>query len=268
VIAAALSEDLAEAGDITSAAIFGADHSSTARVVARDAGRISGINVAGEVFSQLDPRCEIEILLPDSADATAGETIANIFGSTRALLTGERTALNLLGHLSGIATATAEMVAAVGGTDAVIADTRKTTPGLRALEKYAVRCGGGANHRMGLYDAAMIKDNHIAAAGSIEDAVRLVGLRLGHMVKISVEVDRIDQIEDALAAGADVILLDNMAPDQLAAAIGAIGGRAITEASGGVSLETVRAIAESGVDVISVGSITHSAPSLDVALDF
>ena len=194
-------------------------------------------------------------------------TLASVQGSTRAILTGERTCLNLLGHLGGIATATEKIVRAVGDLPTRVADTRKTTPGLRALEKYAVRCGGGFNQRFGLYDAVMIKDNHLVAAGSIGAAVAAARRSVGHTVTIELEIDRLDQIDEAMEAGVDVILLDNMTADQLAIAVDKIGGRAITEASGGITPETAHAIAASGVDVISIGWITHSAPRLDVALD-
>jgi nicotinate-nucleotide pyrophosphorylase (carboxylating) len=242
------------AGDATTDSIFGADDMAQGRIVARDAGRIAGLTTGLQIFTMLDPRVETTILIGDGSDAGAGEVVAELTGPARALLTGERTCLNLLGHLSGIATATRDAVALIAGTAARIVDTRKTTPGLRAFEKYAVRCGGGGNHRFGLHDAVMIKDNHIAA--------------VGHMVKIEVEVDRHDQIAEALRAGADVILLDNMSPRDLAAAVALIDGAALTEASGGITLQTVADVAGSGVDVISMGALTHSAPRLDVAMDF
>ncbi len=263
----ALAEDLAIAGDQTSAAIFTATDVTAGRVVARQPGRIAGLGMALEVFALLDAAVTTTILVTDGDDATAGDTLAEIAGPTRAILAGERTCLNLLGHLSGIATATRDAVARLAGTRAQLADTRKTTPGLRAFEKYAVRCGGGSNHRFGLYDAIMIKDNHVAAAGSIAAAIAAVKASVGHMVKIEVEVDRIDQIPAALDAGCDVILLDNMTPSELTKATELIGGRAIAEASGGITLETLAAVAASGVDVISMGALTHSAPRLDVALD-
>lgn len=262
-----LAEDLGGAGDLTTDSIFGPDDVSTARVVARAPGRIAGIAPSLEVFTLLSPNVTTQVHIADGRDATEGATIAELSGSTRALLTGERTCLNLLGHLSGIATATRDVVALIAGTNAHIVDTRKTTPGLRSLEKYAVRCGGGSNHRFGLHDAVMIKDNHIAAAGSISAAVAAVRTNVGHMVKVEVEVDRIDQIPEALTAGSDVLLLDNMTPGQLAEAVALIDGAAITEASGGITLDTVAAVAASGVDVISMGALTHSAPRLDVAMD-
>jgi len=263
----ALEEDLASAGDVTTDTIFGPAATTTARIVAREAGRIAGIRIATQVFGLLDPQIDVTILVDDGEDATTGATLAELAGLTRALLTGERACLNLLGHLSGIATAARNAVALTGGTNARVVDTRKTTPGLRALEKYAVRCGGASNHRFGLYDAVMIKDNHIAAAGSIAAAVTAVRAATGHMIKIEVEVDRLDQIAETLNAGADVILLDNMTPAQLTEAVTLIDGAAITEASGGISTATIAAVAASGVDIISMGSLTHSSPRLDVAMD-
>ncbi len=267
LLAHALAEDLAGAGDLTTDAMFDAADVATAHIVAREPGRIAGVAMALRVFTLLDPAVTSSILINDGEDAARGAAIAEVGGPTRALLTGERTCLNLLGHLSGIATATRDVVALIAGTGARIVDTRKTTPGLRAFEKYAVRCGGGGNHRFGLHDAVMIKDNHIAAAGSIEAAVAVVRANVGHMVKIEVEVDQHDQIAAAIEAGAEVILLDNMTPQELAAAVALIGGAALTEASGGVTPQTVRAVAESGVDVISMGALTHSALRLDVAMD-
>lgn len=263
----ALAEDLAGAGDLTTEAIFSSSARAEARIVAREPGRIAGICIGLEAFLILDPQVEISVHIEDGADAAAGSTVAEVAGGTRALLTAERTCLNILGHLSGIATATRDVVALAAGTTARIVDTRKTTPGLRSLEKFAVRCGGGANHRFGLHDAVMIKDNHIAARGSIAAAVEAVRDRIGHMVKIEVEVDHHDQITEALAAGADVILLDNMTPVELAAAVALINGAAITEASGGITHDTVAAVAASGVDIISMGALTHSARRLDVAMD-
>ena len=263
----ALAEDLATAGDLTTDSIFDANHRTTGRIVARQEGRVAGIAMALQVFAMLDARTQVAVLIPDGHDAPAGSTIAEVSGPTRAILTGERTCLNLLGHMCGIATATRNVVALVAGTPTRVVDTRKTTPGLRALEKYAVRCGGGSNHRFGLHDAVMIKDNHIAAAGSIGDAVAAVRANVGHMVKVEVEVDRLEQIGPALEAGADVILLDNMEPASLTRAVALIHGAAATEASGGITMETIVAVAATGVDVISLGALTHSAPRLDVALD-
>lgn len=263
----ALQEDLAAAGDLTTESIFGADATADARVMARQPGRIAGLDASLRVFTMLDDSVDLDVRIGDGQDADIGATIAVITGPTRPILTGERICLNLLGHLSGIATATRDAVALTKGTAARVADTRKTTPGLRAFEKYAVRCGGGSNHRFGLHDGVMIKDNHIAALGSIEAAVDAVKERVGHMVKIEVEVDRIDQIAAALDAGVDVILLDNMTPTQLAEAVRQIDGAAITEASGGITLDTLPAVAASGVDIVSMGALTHSARRLDVALD-
>ncbi len=262
-----LAEDLATAGDVTTDSIFGPDDMAEGRIVAREAGRLAGLSIGLQAFTMLDARVETTILIGDGSDARAGAVVAEVVGPARALLTGERTCLNLLGHLSGIATATRDVVALVAATGARIVDTRKTTPGLRALEKYAVRCGGGGNHRFGLHDAVMIKDNHIAAAGSIAAAVAAVRAGAGHMLKIEVEVDHHDQIAEALRAGADVILLDNMTPQGLAEAVALVNGAALTEASGGITPQTVGAVAASGVDVISMGALTHSAPRLDVAME-
>ena len=266
-VARALAEDIGR-GDLTTDALIPADSESTARLVARTSGIIAGLALAEAAFRALDPHVRFEIAVPDGASASGGDTIATISGSTRALLSAERVALNFLSHLSGIATLTWLYVDAVCQTHARIADTRKTLPGLRVFEKYAVRIGGGMNHRFGLDDAVMIKDNHIAAAGSIGDAIGRARSAIGHMVRICCEVDRLDQIAEALGAGVDVLLLDNMDPPTLAEAVRRIGGRAIAEASGKVSLESVAEIASTGVDVISIGRLTHSAPSLDIGLDF
>jgi nicotinate-nucleotide pyrophosphorylase (carboxylating) len=268
IVRGALEEDLGRAGDITSALTIPADQTAHARIVAREAGTIAGLIAASCAIQLIDPQVRIAVELPDGSRAPAGATIAVLDGSARSILTAERVALNFLGRLSGIATATRALADAVRGTKARIVCTRKTTPGLRVLEKYAVRCGGGVNHRFGLDDAILIKDNHIAAAGGIEKAVTRVRAGIGHMVRIEVEVDTLAQLEEALALNVDTILLDNMKPDMLAKAVAIARGRAILEASGGVTLASVRAIAESGVDYISSGAITHSAPSLDVALDF
>jgi nicotinate-nucleotide pyrophosphorylase (carboxylating) len=267
-IRAALEEDLGRAGDITSELTIPAGQQAEAKFVARKAGRIAGLICAEIAFRLVDPAVTFAVAAPDGSEVAAGAVLATVAGPARAILTAERVALNFLGPLSGTATATAALVKAVEGTKARIACTRKTLPGLRTLQKYAVRCGGGFNHRFGLDDAAMIKDNHIQAAGGIAPAVARLRAGLGHMVKIEVEVDRLDQLEEALAAGADVVLLDNMAPDDLRRAAALAGGRAILEASGNVTLETVRAIAETGVDYISSGAITHSATNLDIGLDF
>ena len=264
----ALREDLGDAGDMTTDIAIPADASAAAAVAARKAGTISGMDVARAAFMELDPSISMQIAKSDGARVSPGDVIARFDGATRAILTAERVALNFLGHMSGIATATAALVDAVAGTKAKIACTRKTTPGLRAFEKYAVRCGGGVNHRFGLYDAVMIKDNHIAACGGIQKAIAACRAAVGHMVKIEVEIDGLDQLDAALAGGADIILLDNMSTDDMRAAVKQTAGRAILEASGNVTINTVRAIAETGVDVISSGWITHSAPCLDLGLDF
>jgi nicotinate-nucleotide pyrophosphorylase (carboxylating) len=267
LIARALAEDIGR-GDLTTDTLIDADARDSARLVAREAGVVAGLDFAEAAFRALDPEIALEVVTADGQAVAAGAVIARIAGKTRALLSAERVALNFMTHMSGIATLTSRYVAAVGDAKARIVDTRKTLPGLRVVEKYAVRQGGAANHRFGLDDAVMIKDNHVVAAGGVSAAVGRVRAATGHMVKICCEVDRIDQIEDALAAGADVLLLDNMSPAMLAKAVTQIAGRAVTEASGNVSLETVGAIAASGVDVISIGRLTHSAPTLDIALDF
>ncbi|MDX2145655.1 MAG: carboxylating nicotinate-nucleotide diphosphorylase [Rhodospirillaceae bacterium] len=265
----ALAEDLGDAGDITTAATIPIEARSRAVIVARKPGTIAGLPVAARAFEMVGKGAvAITLKTQDSAAVGAGAVLAEISGPTRAILTAERVALNFLGHLSGIATATAEIVAAVAHTKAKICCTRKTTPGLRALEKYAVRCGGGVNHRFGLYDAVLIKDNHIAAVGGVAQAIAAAKAAVGHMVKIEVEVDTLAQLHEAVAAGPDVILLDNMSPAQLKAAVALVAGRAVTEASGSVTKATASAIAEAGVDLISVGWITHSAPCLDLGLDF
>ena len=266
-VARALAEDLGRAGDITSAATIGAAVQARAVLVARRAGVIAGLPLLVETCRQVDPGIGVELMAADGDRVEAGAIVARLTGPARGILTAERTALNFVGHLSGIATATRRLVDAVAGTRARIADTRKTTPGLRALEKYAVRCGGGVNHRFGLDDAILIKDNHIVAAGGVGAAVWAARTHASHMVTIEVEVDTLAQLDEALDAGAQVVLLDNMSPAELVTAVARIGGRAVAEASGGITLEGVRAVAEAGVDVISSGWITHSAPRLDVALD-
>jgi len=264
----ALAEDLGRAGDITTDAIIGSGQWARAVIAAREPGVISGLIAADLTFKLMDAAIRLVPGAPDGTEVARGDIIANIEGPARAILTAERVALNFMGHLSGVSTATRQLVAAVAGTGARIICTRKTTPGLRVLEKYAVRCGGGLNHRFGLDDAVLVKDNHIAAAGGIEQAVKALRGRLGPMVKIEVEVDTLDQLEIALNLGIDAILLDNMPPDIMKRAVAVARGRARLEASGGVTLERVRAIAESGVDYISSGAITHSARSLDLGLDF
>jgi nicotinate-nucleotide pyrophosphorylase (carboxylating) len=267
-IRAALEEDLGRAGDITSDLTIPADKQATAKLVARKPGRVAGLICAQAAFQLVDASVKFEVALPDGSDATAGKVLATVAGPARGILTAERVALNFLGPLSGTATLTAALVKAVEGTKARIVCTRKTLPGLRSLQKYAVRCGGGFNHRFGLDDAAMIKDNHIQAASGIAPAIARLRAGLGHMVKIEVEVDRLEQLEEALANGVDTILLDNMSLNDVRRAVALAKGRAVLEASGNVTLETVRAIAETGVDAISSGAITHSAPNLDIGLDF
>lgn len=264
----ALAEDFGRAGDITSNATVPADALAEAAIVARGAGVIAGLAVARAAFAAIDPSVTFDARVADGDAVPGGAVLAIVTGPARAVLGGERVALNFLGHLSGVATATASLVAATAGTGARISCTRKTTPGLRVLEKYAVRCGGGVNHRFGLYDAVLIKDNHIAVVGGVAKAIRQAREAVGNGIEIEVEVDTIDQLIEALTADPDAVLLDNMTPTQLLEAVLIVGGRARTEASGGVRPETVRSIAESGVDVISSGWITHSAPALDVALDF
>jgi nicotinate-nucleotide pyrophosphorylase (carboxylating) len=263
----ALAEDLGRAGDITSLATIPADRTASAVIAARRSGVVAGMPFAAEAFRQIDPTVAFMVERDDGVRLEPGAVLARIEGPARAILTAERVALNYLGRLSGIASATADFVAAVAGTGARITDTRKTTPGLRAIEKYAVRCGGGSNHRFGLDDAVLIKDNHIAVAGGVAVAIRRARAAVGHLVMVEVEVDTLAQLAEALAAGPDAVLLDNMSPATLREAVALIAGRCIAEASGGVTLATVRAIAETGVDVVSSGWITHSAPSLDLGLD-
>ncbi|NOX83999.1 MAG: carboxylating nicotinate-nucleotide diphosphorylase [Alphaproteobacteria bacterium] len=267
-VARALREDLGDAGDITSAATIPANAVSRSLIAARQPGVIAGVDAVRAAFRQVDPAINVTVEAGDSARVEQGDVLISLDGPSRGVLSAERVALNFLGHLSGVATATAALVDAVAGTKAQITCTRKTTPGLRALEKYAVLCGGGRNHRFGLYDAVMIKDNHIAAAGGIAPALAAAKSALGHMVKVEIEIDRLDQLEAAISGGADVILLDNMSTDHMKQAVAINQARAILEASGNVTVKSVRAIAETGVDIISSGWITHSAPSLDVGLDF
>ncbi|HOX01780.1 MAG TPA: carboxylating nicotinate-nucleotide diphosphorylase [Candidatus Paceibacterota bacterium] len=271
VVRAALAEDVG-AGDVTTLAIIPTDRSASARLVARDPLVVAGLEIARLAFLQLDPAVQFQPACADGDKAAAGQALARIDGPARALLTGERVALNFLQRLSGIATLTAQFVAAVAGTRAQILDTRKTTPGWRALEKYAVRCGGGRNHRFGLYDQVLIKDNHLAALRDaspdpVHAAVRLARARYPQLA-VEVEADTLDQVRLAASAGADIILLDNMSLEELRAAVQIVDGRARTEASGGVRLDSVRAIAETGVDFISAGALTHSARAADIALDF
>jgi len=267
-LATALAEDLGLAGDITTEATIPRTARASGRVGARQNGVVAGLQLVETAFKALDPGVSIDVLVPDGGHVGAGAAIARVAGNARALLTAERVAMNFLGHMSGIATLTHRYVALVRGTRARIIDTRKTTPGLRALEKLAVRAGGGVNHRFGLYDAILVKDNHIVAAGGIGPAMKRARARAGHMVKIEIEVTTLAELEEALAHAPDAVLLDNMPPGMLAEAVEKVAGRAVTEASGGVTLQTVRQIAETGVDLISVGALTHSAPNLDVGFDF
>ncbi|WP_184716865.1 carboxylating nicotinate-nucleotide diphosphorylase [Caulobacter sp.] len=263
----ALAEDLGRAGDITGQACIDADARLSVVFASRHDGRVSGLACARLALAALDPTATFEVVTPDGSDAAPGAILARAEGNARAVLAAERTGLNLLGRLSGIATLTRAYVRQVEGTHATIVDTRKTTPGLRAMEKYAVRCGGGVNHRFGLDDAILIKDNHVAACGGVGEAVRRARAHAGHLVKVEVEVDGLHQLEEALKHGPDVVMLDNFSLDDLRTAVSLAKGRAVLEASGGVNLTTVRAIAETGVDVISVGALTHSAPVLDIGLD-
>ncbi len=268
VVRDALDEDLGRAGDITSAANIPEGRQATAKLVARKPGVIAGLNCVEETFYALDRKIAFNAKVKDGAKVAAKELLAEISGDARNILTGERVALNFLGHLSGVATLTAAYAEKIKHTKAKIVDTRKTTPGLRALEKYAVRCGGGVNHRMGLDDAVLIKDNHIAVAGGIAQVLKTSRAAVGHLVKIEIEVDTLKQFEEVLKAGrADVVMLDNMDPVTMKRAVEMNAGKLVLEASGGVSLDTVALIAESGVDVISVGALTHSAPVLDIGLD-
>jgi nicotinate-nucleotide pyrophosphorylase (carboxylating) len=267
-VEAALEEDLGGAGDITTDATIPINAKGEATIVAREAGIIAGLDLAAEAFRALDPDVKFSPLVSDGDAIKQGAMIAKISGKTRAILTAERTALNFLGHLSGIATLTSRYVEAVAGTGARIVCTRKTTPGLRTLEKYAVRMGGGVNHRFGLYDGVLIKDNHIAAASGVGNALRALGVRAGHMVRIEVEVDTLDQLKEALRFPIDAVLLDNMDVPTLKKAVAMVAGRVTTEASGGVRLETVRKIAETGIDLISAGALTHSARRLDLSLEW
>lgn len=268
MVRAALLEDLGRAGDITTDAIVPEGHRVTVALVARQPGIVAGLGLAALAFGLTEPGIEILTERPDGSAVLPGDTIAVIRGPTRGVLTAERTALNFLCHLSGIATATASLVAAVRSHKAQIVCTRKTTPGLRAVEKYAVRAGGGGNHRFGLDDAMLIKDNHVAIAGGIRPAMERARAAAGHLVKIELEVDTLEQLEEAIALGVDAVLLDNMAPPMLAQGVAMVAGRAITEASGRINPDTAPGIAATGVDLISVGWLTHSAAVLDIGLDY
>lgn len=268
LIRRALAEDLDAAGDITTAATVPPERRASAVIAVRKPGVVAGIPIALRVFQIVDPNLALMERAADGAKVAPGDVVLELDGSAASILIGERVALNFLGHLSGVATATAALVAAVAHTRARICCTRKTTPGLRALEKYAVRCGGAVNHRMGLFDAILIKDNHIAAAGGVTAAIQAARAAVAKGTKVEVEVDTLDQLDEALEIGIDQVLLDNMDPAQLKEAVARVRGRAITEASGSITAATAGPIAESGVDLLSVGWITHSAPCLDLGLDF
>jgi nicotinate-nucleotide pyrophosphorylase (carboxylating) len=264
----ALAEDLGDVGDITTDSVITADRQAAGVIAARKPGVLAGLPVALRAFQLIDSSVRLVAKREDGARLAPGDVLLEISGAARSLLKAERVALNFLGHLSGVATATAEIAAVIAHTKAKVCCTRKTTPGLRHLEKYAVRCGGGVNHRMGLYDMVLIKDNHIAAAGGVGAAIKAAKRSAPVGVKLEVEVDTLSQLDEALVEGVDQVLLDNMAPEELKKAVARVAGRAITEASGSITKATAPAIAESGVDLISVGWITHSAPCLDLGLDF
>jgi nicotinate-nucleotide pyrophosphorylase (carboxylating) len=266
-VRAALAEDLGRAGDVTTQATIPANAQARAAIVARDSGVIAGLPAARVAFAMMGPEILFEEQAKDGDSVEPGTQIALVSGPARAILSAERVALNFLGRLSGVATLTARYVSAVAGASARICDTRKTTPSLRALEKYAVRCGGGVNHRFGLDDAVLIKDNHIAVAGGVVPALRTAKAHVGHLVKVEIEVDTLDQLREVLDEGADAVLLDNMTLDDLRRAVALVAGRMICEASGGVTLSTVAEIAKTGVDLISVGALTHSAATFDIGLD-
>ncbi len=266
-VRAALAEDLGRAGDVTTQAIIPESATARAVIAAREAGVVAGLSLARAAFAQIDPSVGFEAWQADGDAVEPGAIIARIEGPARAILSAERVALNYLGRLSGIASLTALYAQRIAHTGARVCDTRKTTPLMRSFEKYAVRCGGGANHRFGLDDAVLIKDNHIAVAGGVVPALRAAKAYVGHLTKIEIEVDTLDQLSEVVAEGADAVLLDNMPPDMLRAAVTLVNGRMICEASGGVTLGTVAAIAETGVDLISVGALTHSVRVLDLGLD-
>jgi len=265
LIEQALLEDI-HTGDITTRAVVPGCRPATARLIAKEDMVVAGLSIAGRVFAKLNPAVVFKPCCDDGYTATKGSVLAFLNGDASDLLMGERVALNILQRMCGIATLTSRFVAAVSGTKARIVDTRKTTPGLRELEKYAVRVGGGINHRTGLYDGVLIKENHIAAAGGITEAIRCARAYIPHTLKIEIETETLPQVDEALAAGADIIMLDNMSLDEMQQAVAVIAGRALVEASGGVNLETVRAIAETGVDIISVGALTHSPRAMDISM--
>lgn len=268
LVRAALLEDLGRAGDVTTDSVISPEAQAQVALVAREPGVIAGTECARLAWALLDESIEVTELLPDGSRVQPGTVIGVASGPARGLLSGERTALNFLGHLSGVATGTASIADAIAHTKASVADTRKTIPGLRALQKHAVVAGGGANHRFGLDDAVLIKDNHVAVAGGITAAVTAAKAHVGHLVKIEVEVDTLDQLAELLETGADAVLLDNMGPDLLREAVAMVDGRLITEASGRITPETAVPLAEAGVDLISVGWLTHSARVLDIGLDY
>lgn len=255
-------------GDVTSDATIPEDAEARAQIVARASGCVAGLGVALRVFTLLDDSVDVGALVADGDVVRAGAVLASVSGPARSLLAAERVALNLLGHLCGVATATRALVDRVAGTRATVIDTRKTTPLWRRLEKLAVAAGGGENHRMGLYDAVLIKDNHIQAVGSAAEAVRRARAQVGEDMQVEVEIESVEELEAVIEAGADVVMLDNMPPAEMRRAVEITGGRCRLEASGGITLDTIREVAETGVDLISVGWITHSAPALDVGLDF
>jgi nicotinate-nucleotide pyrophosphorylase (carboxylating) len=267
IVRAALLEDLGRAGDITSTACIPAEQRMSAVIASRKPGVIAGTDAAVLAFRLMDPAIEVTVLKGDGSRVAKGDKVLRVTGPARSVLSAERVALNFMCQLSGVATATAALVDGAKGHKASIVCTRKTTPGLRILEKHAVRAGGGSNHRFGLDDAVLIKDNHVAVAGGIRPAIERAKASIGHLVKIEVEVDSLDQLEEALSTGADVVLLDNMTPAQMKQAVNRVQGRMLTEASGGITPESVGAIAATGVDLISSGWITHSAPALDLGLD-
>jgi nicotinate-nucleotide pyrophosphorylase (carboxylating) len=266
IVRCALAEDVGT-GDITTLLTVPETTVARATLIAKQGGVVAGLPVVGAVFAQVDPGLTFQWGADDGDQVEPGRALCAVMGSARSILTGERVALNFVQRLSGIATKTARFVALAAGTKARIVDTRKTTPGLRALEKYAVRVGGGYNHRFGLYDAVLIKDNHIQASGGITPAVQAAFDLAPHTMTVTVECDTLEQVDEAIAAGADIVLLDNMRPEQLAQAVQLVAGQVAIEASGGVNEETVAAIAQTGVDIISVGALTHSAVALDISLD-
>jgi nicotinate-nucleotide pyrophosphorylase (carboxylating) len=268
LVRAALLEDLGRAGDITSDAVVPAGLNARTVFGARQPGVVAGLDLARLAFELIDPRIFVRVERQDGSTVGPGDRIAVITGPARGILTAERTALNYLCHLSGVATATASVVAALRGYKAEVVCTRKTTPGLRAVEKYAVRAGGGCNHRFGLDDAVLIKDNHVAIAGGVREALRRARASVGHLVKVELEVDTLEQLAEALTEGVDAVLLDNMSPEMLTTAVQLVSGRALTEASGRITPATAPLVAASGVDLISIGWLTHSAPILDIGLDF